>query len=109
MDVYAYLLYIDKSEYDKLSTLEKYDQEEAFLNLFLLNSGWLFALLRLANDMHQVSVNIPETWTVIGYYSLKKKSQKAKCFAENVNFFSYLNLCVHMAFKLNCAQNRLFW
>lgn len=34
--------------------------------------------------MHQVSVNIPETWTVIGYYSLKKKSQKAKCFAENV-------------------------
>ncbi len=34
--------------------------------------------------MHQVSVNIPETWTCIGYYSLKKKSQKAKCFAENV-------------------------
>ena len=60
MDVYAFLLYSDKSEYDKLSTLE-----------------------RLANDMHQVSVNIPETWTVIGYYSLKKKSQKAKCFAEN--------------------------
>ena len=61
MDVYSFLLYSDKSEYDKLSTLE-----------------------RLANDMHQVSVNIPETWTVIGYYSLKKKSQKAKCFAENV-------------------------
>lgn len=61
MDVYAYLLYIDKSEYDKITTLE-----------------------RLANDMHQVSVNIPETWTVIGYYSLKKKLQKAKCFAENV-------------------------
>ena len=61
MDVYAYLLYSDKSEYDKLPTLEK-----------------------LANDMHQVSVNIPETWTAIGYYSLKKKSQKAKCFAENV-------------------------
>lgn len=34
--------------------------------------------------MHQISVNIPETWIVIGYYSLKKKSQKAKCFAENV-------------------------
>ncbi len=62
MDVYSFLLYSDKSEYDKLSTLE-----------------------RLANDMHQISVSIPETWTVIGYYSLKKKSQKAKCFAENVN------------------------
>lgn len=60
MDVYAYLLYSDKSEYDKVTTLEK-----------------------LANDMHQVSVSIPETWTVIGYYSLKKKHQKAKCFAEN--------------------------
>jgi hypothetical protein len=61
MDIYAYLLYSDKSEFDKIATLE-----------------------RLANDMHQVSVNIPETWTVIGYYSLKKRSQKAKCFAENV-------------------------
>ena len=61
MDIYAYLLYSDKSDYDKLSTLE-----------------------RLANDMHQTSINTPETWTVIGYYSLKKKSQKAKCFAENV-------------------------
>lgn len=60
MDIYAYLLYSDKSEFDKIATLE-----------------------RLANDMHQVSVNIPETWTVIGYYSLKKRSQKAKCFAEN--------------------------
>jgi hypothetical protein len=60
MDVYAYLLFTDKFEGD-LPTLE-----------------------RLANDIHQVSVNIPETWIVIGYYSLKKKSQKAKCFAENV-------------------------
>jgi hypothetical protein len=39
--------------------------------------------------MHQISVNIPETWIVIGYYSLKKKSQKAKCFAENVNSYYY--------------------
>lgn len=60
MDVYAYLLYSDKSENDKISTLE-----------------------RLANDMHQVSVSIPETWVVIGYYNLKKKNQKAKCYAEN--------------------------
>lgn len=62
MDIYAFLLFSDKTESDKLSTLEK-----------------------LANDMHQVSVNIPETWIAIGYYSLKKKSQKAKCFAENVS------------------------
>lgn len=61
MDIYAFLLFSDKSESDKLSTLEK-----------------------LANDMHHVSVSIPETWITIGYYSLKKKSQKAKCFAENV-------------------------
>jgi hypothetical protein len=68
MDVYAYLLYSDKSDFDKVSTLE-----------------------RLANDMHQVSVSIPETWTVIGYYSLKKKHQKAKCFAENVKLNTILD------------------
>lgn len=68
MDIYAFLLFSHKSEYDKLSTLE-----------------------RLANDMHQVSVNIPETWTVIGYYSLKKKSQKAKCFAENALLIDHEN------------------
>lgn len=68
MDVYAYLLYSDKSEFDKISTLE-----------------------RLANDMHQVSVSIPETWTVIGYYSLKKKHQKAKCFAENALLIDHEN------------------
>ncbi|RNA21357.1 anaphase-promoting complex subunit 7-like [Brachionus plicatilis] len=68
MDIYAFLLFSDKSEFDKLSTLE-----------------------RLANDMHQVSVNIPETWTIIGYYSLKKKSQKAKCFAENALLIDHEN------------------
>jgi hypothetical protein len=77
MDVYAYLLYSDKSEIDKVSTLEK-----------------------LANDMHQVSVSIPETWTVIGYYSLKKKHQKAKCFAENVtkisSFWALFISCTHL-------------
>ena len=62
MDIYAYLLFIDTADYDKILTLE-----------------------RLSNDMHSVSVSIPETWTVIGYYSLRKKHQKAKCFAENVN------------------------
>jgi len=68
MDIYAYLLYSDKSEYDKVTTLE-----------------------RLDNDMHQVSVSIPETWTVIGYYSLKKKHQKAKCFAENALLIDHEN------------------
>jgi hypothetical protein len=42
--------------------------------------------------MYQVDKNIPETWISIGYYSLKKKSQKAKCYAENVNLGKTYNL-----------------
>ena len=60
IDIYAFLLYSDKSEFDKLTALEK-----------------------LSNDLYQIDKNIPETWIAIGYYSLKKKSQKAKCYAEN--------------------------
>jgi len=68
MDIYAYLLFIDTADYDKILTLE-----------------------RLSNDMHSVSVSIPETWTVIGYYSLRKKHQKAKCFAENALLIDHEN------------------
>jgi anaphase-promoting complex subunit 7 len=69
MDIYAFLLYTDKSDYQiSSSSIDK----------------TITTLEKLANDMHQVSVGIPQTWTIIGYYSLKKKSQKSKCFAENV-------------------------
>lgn len=43
--------------------------------------------------MHSVSLEIPETWIVIGYYNLKKKmhaiksqADNIKCFVENVKF-----------------------
>jgi tetratricopeptide (TPR) repeat protein len=60
MDIYAYLLFSDKAEYERVTSLE-----------------------RLANDMYNIDKSLAQTWIVIGYYSLKKKSQKAKCYAEN--------------------------
>jgi len=62
MDIYAFLLFSEKS--DKLNVLEK-----------------------LANDMHSVSLEIPETWIVIGYYNLKKKTHAMKSQADNIKCF----------------------
>ena len=46
-------------------------------------------MFRLANDMFSISTTIPETWTTIGYYCLKKKtsSNKNQCIGENVKCF----------------------
>lgn len=64
MDVYAYLLYNDKSDRDKLSTLEK-----------------------LATDLYSISLQIPETWIAMGYFQLKKKPAIVKLVADNLKCF----------------------
>ena len=57
----------------------------------------IIELCRLANDLYSISTTIPETWTTIGYYCLKKKTtgaknlnvgENVKCFIDNVSFLT---------------------